>query len=205
MTEASTTRFGSAIWLPCPPPIHHVLYLDFRATTDISPHWRREALLSYQCTTCSQLTPVLNSQGMSRGMRRAREVYLLRNTLTGIALLSFITGVYVYAISSVKQESFDDVDEMALVASMNASKSAPATAPTSTTPAAAASLAAIESRPASTSTSVSPLPLRQGAPRGLLPRLLGSRFPSLLDPQSKTLVFGAPPLDRPSRWGESRQ
>lgn len=137
---------------------------------------------------------------MSRGLRRAREAYLLGNTMTGIALITFIIGVYTYSIRAVKQETFDDVDEQALAMSMNAKTSPP--------PPVAAPRTLEQDRPlraaplGSTTPATSP---SNTTPRGLVPRLLGQRYPWLLDPVSKTVVWGAPPLDRIGRIGDVRK
>ncbi|GAA99911.1 uncharacterized protein L969DRAFT_46850 [Mixia osmundae IAM 14324] len=47
---------------------------------------------------------------MSQGLQRARAPFRFRNTLTGMALAGFITSVYYYSISAVKQEDFSDVE-----------------------------------------------------------------------------------------------
>lgn len=146
---------------------------------------------------------------MSRGMRRARELYLLRNTIAGALLFGFIVSVYGYSMGAVKQESFDDVDELALVQSMNqntSTKPAPITAPArdTDTPRLAA---AAEPAPAHGGKLV-PAPLGASTPartRGILPQLLSSRYPWLLDPVSKTFVWGAPPIDRIGSWSDARK
>lgn len=43
------------------------------------------------------------------GLLRAREPFRFRNALTGAVILSFVTGVYFYSISAVKQDDFSDV------------------------------------------------------------------------------------------------
>lgn len=50
---------------------------------------------------------------MSAGLMRAREPYRVKNTLTGLAIGSFVVGVWLYSMSAVKQDNFDDVDEEA--------------------------------------------------------------------------------------------
>ncbi|KIK53293.1 hypothetical protein GYMLUDRAFT_49473 [Collybiopsis luxurians FD-317 M1] len=47
---------------------------------------------------------------MSPGMRRARAPFLLRNTITGILLGTFVVSVYTYSIRAVKQDDFGDID-----------------------------------------------------------------------------------------------
>ncbi|KAH9002232.1 Oxysterol-binding protein-domain-containing protein [Lactarius hatsudake] len=50
---------------------------------------------------------------MSRGLLRAREPYRVKNAITGLAISSFAVGVWLYSMSAVKQDNFDDVDEEA--------------------------------------------------------------------------------------------
>ncbi|KAI0005129.1 Oxysterol-binding protein-domain-containing protein [Russula compacta] len=50
---------------------------------------------------------------MSAGLIRAREPYRVKNTFTGLAIGSFVVGVWLYSMSAVKQDNFDDVDEEA--------------------------------------------------------------------------------------------
>jgi cytochrome c oxidase assembly factor 3 len=109
--------------------------------------------------------------------------------LTGLAVGSFVVGVWLYSMSAVKQDNFDDVDEearaMARVGTrvvevdrgpernVHATSPAAPTAPSSAT---------------------------SGA-QGLLAQLDG-KFPRLLDPTRKTMVWGAPPVDRMGRMFE---
>ncbi|PIL37388.1 hypothetical protein GSI_01082 [Ganoderma sinense ZZ0214-1] len=132
---------------------------------------------------------------MSPGLKRAREPFKLRNTLTGVVLAGFAVGVWAYSIGAVKQDDFGDVDEEAralmagsgLQNSMNGvaegktadvAKTSPVVAPATTV-----------AEPPSLPTPVS------GTRRGILPPLLERRFPGLLDPQTGTLVWNAPPVD----------
>lgn len=50
---------------------------------------------------------------MSPGLQRARAPYRLKNAITGLILGAFGVGVWAYSISAVKQDVFDDVDEVA--------------------------------------------------------------------------------------------
>ncbi|KAJ1656840.1 hypothetical protein IWQ61_003654 [Dispira simplex] len=43
-------------------------------------------------------------------LRRARRPYVFRNTLTGLGIVGFALGVYMYSMLAVKQEDFDDLD-----------------------------------------------------------------------------------------------
>ena len=137
---------------------------------------------------------------MSPGLQRAREPFRLRNTLTGVILAGFVVGVWAYSIGAVKQDVFDDVDEeaRALMAGSGIQKaedgsveSKPLAAePVSTTP---PTPLVPETRPETKSTATG---------RGILPPLLERRFPSLLDPSSRTLVWGAPPVDNVGKLGD---
>lgn len=45
----------------------------------------------------------------SPALLRARRPYLLRNTLTGFGIFTFVIGVYAYTIKAVAQDEFSDV------------------------------------------------------------------------------------------------
>ncbi|KAI5809612.1 hypothetical protein DFH27DRAFT_477098, partial [Peziza echinospora] len=44
-----------------------------------------------------------------KALLRARRPYIVKNLLTGIAIVAFTAGVYVYTIRSVSQDDFEDV------------------------------------------------------------------------------------------------
>ncbi|KIY66690.1 hypothetical protein CYLTODRAFT_25069 [Cylindrobasidium torrendii FP15055 ss-10] len=50
---------------------------------------------------------------MSASLKRARQPFLIPNAVTGTVLMGFAVGVYVYSIRAVKQDEFEDVDEVA--------------------------------------------------------------------------------------------
>ncbi|PWN50416.1 hypothetical protein IE53DRAFT_410919 [Violaceomyces palustris] len=50
--------------------------------------------------------------GVSEGLKRARRPYLVRNLITGTAIMSFAVGVYFYSISKVKQDDFSDLEDV---------------------------------------------------------------------------------------------
>ncbi|KAL7282605.1 hypothetical protein ACG7TL_004077 [Trametes sanguinea] len=147
---------------------------------------------------------------MSPGLQRAREPFRFRNAITGLILAGFSVGVWAYSIGAVKQDVFDDVDEeaRALMAGSGIQKAengaaesrgaADATRAEKDTgldlnhPAAPAKPLSADAR-SETETASS------ASPRGILPPLLEHRFPTLLDPSSRTLVWGAPPLDNVGR------
>ncbi|KAF8076783.1 hypothetical protein FPV67DRAFT_1559171 [Lyophyllum atratum] len=143
---------------------------------------------------------------MSPGLKRAREPYRVRNALTGIMLGAFAVGIWAYSISAVKQDVFDDVDEearamaragtinevlnvkaekkameAAIASAVNGTETAQLNGTTSTLP------------PDSLHAFVSPR-------RGVLQHL-DRKLPRLLDPQRKTLVWGAPPVDQIGKVG----
>ncbi|OCH96020.1 hypothetical protein OBBRIDRAFT_787869 [Obba rivulosa] len=146
--------------------------------------------------------------GMSPGLQRARAPFRLRNALTGITLFGFAVGVWAYSIGAVKQDEFTDVDEEAIALRQSAVQSAPspgleavqspedATKGVVSLDGVTAPVQSLRSPPvvvASTS----------NQPRGLLAPLLARHFPRLLDPTTKTLVWGAPPVDRVGKLRDS--
>ena len=122
---------------------------------------------------------------MSPGMMRAREPYRVKNATTGLAIGSFIVGVWLYSMSAVKQDNFDDVDEEARAmvrAGVRPLEEKGAEAMTTAT------MAVKEKE-------------EKRAHHGLL-ALLDTKFPGLLGGGGKTLVFGAPAVDRIGRIGQ---
>lgn len=118
---------------------------------------------------------------MSAGLMRAREPYRVKNALTGLAIGSFIVGVWLYSMSAVKQDNFDDVDEEARAMVR-------------------AGVKPMEEKGAE-AMSVKKEEGEKRVHRGLL-ALLDAKYPRLLDPEGKTVVFGAPAVDRIGRIGE---
>ncbi|TFY74708.1 hypothetical protein EWM64_g9305 [Hericium alpestre] len=148
---------------------------------------------------------------MSPGLKRAREPYKVKNAITGIAITAFIVGAWAYSISAVKQDSFDDVDEeaRALVGSgarsledeeraRKAEMAKLAATGANTSTARASGLSAPVAAP-------SPSSQAPAAARGVLVGVLETRYPRLLDPTRKTLVWGAPSVDRIGRIGDRSQ
>lgn len=155
------------------------------------------------------------AQQMSPGLKRARQPFFLRNTVTGLVLASFAVGVWAYSIGAVKQDDFTDVDEearalarsgastaQAALADAEKKVTAPAEAgapsagvtPLPVDPAGGAVVAATPIPPAA--------PAQLTRPRGVLAALVYDRHPRLLDPATKTFVWGAPSVDRIGRMGE---
>ncbi|KAK6434164.1 hypothetical protein LTR95_009653 [Oleoguttula sp. CCFEE 5521] len=40
---------------------------------------------------------------------RARQPYLIRNTITGLCIMGFVAGVYSYTIRAIGQDDFSDI------------------------------------------------------------------------------------------------
>jgi cytochrome c oxidase assembly factor 3 len=119
---------------------------------------------------------------MSTGLMRAREPYRVKNALTGLAVGSFIVGVWLYSMSAVKQDNFDDVDEEARAMVR-------------------AGVKTLEDKGVEAMTAmVGKEREKENKAHGLL-ALLDDRFPGLLDPERKTMVWGAPPVDCIGRIG----
>jgi cytochrome c oxidase assembly factor 3 len=132
---------------------------------------------------------------MSPGLKRAREPYRLRNTLTGLTLAALGVGIWAYSIGAVKQDVFDDVDEEA-----RALAEARATAVKNS------SLVDGQKNLSATKQNT-PADANQPATedrKGLLVKLLDGSFPSLLDPTRKTLVWGAPSVDSLGRVSDKK-
>lgn len=133
---------------------------------------------------------------MSPGLKRAREPFKFRNTLTGLALAGFTVAVWAYSIRAVKQDDFGDVDEeaRALMAGSGIQPAAEGVAEAGgTADVAKASPVAAPVTPVAEPPSI-PAPVA-GTRRGILPPLLEHRFPHFLDPRTSTLVWNAPPVD----------
>ncbi|KAH9855084.1 hypothetical protein C2E23DRAFT_867154 [Lenzites betulinus] len=128
---------------------------------------------------------------MSPGLQRAREPFRFRNAITGVLLAGFAVGVWAYSIGAVKQDVFDDVDDeaRALMAGSGIKSAESETVISKENPVPPpAPVVRTEAKPSS------------NAPRrGVLPPLLENRFPRLLDPSSKTLIWGAPSVDSVGR------
>lgn len=148
---------------------------------------------------------------MSPGLQRAREPYRVKNAILGLALGAFAAGVWAYSISAVKQDVFDDVDEEVAALSVGPKGKNAAALAADDTPG-----AVIDTTPINPTPSSKPMPqavteyiFRVQAPesnaaKGILPSL-EKHLPlwfKLLDPQRKTLVWGAPPVDNMGKMGD---
>ncbi|KAL1939943.1 hypothetical protein VTO73DRAFT_9278 [Trametes versicolor] len=132
---------------------------------------------------------------MSPGLQRAREPFRLRNAITGVLLAGFTVGVWAYSIGAVKQDVFDDVDDeaRALMAGSGIQSAESAAA------AVVKEVKEVTAAPPATTVQSGTKSSSSASRRGVLPPLLEPRFPSLLDPSSKTIVWGAPPVDKVGR------
>lgn len=148
---------------------------------------------------------------MSPGLLRARAPFKVRNAVTGVTIAALVVGVWAYSIAAVKQDSFADVDEEARILAAsgsthhiksiedeeNAKVSTILPVRTSFT---SVNTSLVQSQPLTTSTPVvAPLPELVPRPKGVLSPLLEKYYPRLLDPTSRALIWGAPPVDRIGR------
>ena len=144
---------------------------------------------------------------MSPGLKRAREPYRLKNAIVGLGLGAFAVGVWAYSISAVKQDVFDDVDEEVevLAASPGSTNS-----PSNHIP-----ISGIEKQDIPLTTKPGGLRdsiiLQEAAKveakantpaRGVL-RHVEHSVPWLLDPERKTLMWGAPPVDNVGKMSKA--
>ncbi|KAJ6560164.1 hypothetical protein B0H19DRAFT_1146645 [Mycena capillaripes] len=148
---------------------------------------------------------------MSPGLLRARRQFRTPNALVGVVLLAFVAGVFSYSMAAVKQDVFDDLDDEVKERAMLDAKRAALTVEDEKRAMAAA--VAYATTPANKlvdrarNIAVPPVP-EAPAPqdttqrRGVLATLLDGRFPWLLDPTRKTLVWGAPPVDKIGSLGD---
>ncbi|KAF9649368.1 hypothetical protein BDM02DRAFT_1873740 [Thelephora ganbajun] len=151
------------------------------------------------------------SYQMSPGLLRARAPFRARNAITGVAIAALVVGVWAYSIAAVKQDSFADVDEEARILASSGSmqnvrsiedeeKAKVATITPVHTPSTSIGTSPTQPQPLVTATHVvTPLPGLVPRPKGLLAPLLDRLHPRILDPTSKTLVWGAPSVDRIGR------
>ncbi|KAH8096678.1 hypothetical protein BXZ70DRAFT_1032552 [Cristinia sonorae] len=149
---------------------------------------------------------------MSPGLQRARAPFRVRNAITGLVLAGFATGVWAYSISAVKQDDFSDIDEEAKVLHV-------ANANSSSNPSSSAAQGQVvdvsgeEEKVAVVLSAVDDMSV--GArreevtkvarrTRGLLARAFEGRSwgERVLDPTSRTFVWGAPPVDNIGRIGD---
>ena len=139
---------------------------------------------------------------MSPGLKRARQPFFLRNTITGLVLATFAAGVWTYSLTAVKQDDFVDVDEEARALARSRVDAAGSTGSETKAVEAIAPSANVEPIPIEPSAvAVTVIPSVQ--PRGVLASLIHDRYPRLLDPTTKTFVWGAPSVDNIGRIGQT--
>lgn len=136
---------------------------------------------------------------MSPGLKRAREPYRVRNAVTGLLMAGFGVGVWAYSISAVKQDVFDDVDEEARALTGSGMRSLEDEEREKAAAKQAAAVVACSPVLLPAKKAEIP-PVRTG--RGVLVQLLDKQIPGLFDPQRKTLVWGAPPVDNIGRTSD---
>ena len=137
---------------------------------------------------------------MSRGLLRARAPFRAQNAITGLVLAGFTTAVWAYSIRAVKQDDFSDVDDEAreMMRGRQTQAESASGSPNSSldVDVDVLGLGTGGSHSESTRTiGVDISPQSSPRPRGVFAPILDRTFPRLLDPASKTLVWGAPPLD----------
>lgn len=136
---------------------------------------------------------------MSPGLLRARAPFRARNAITGVTIAALVVGVWAYSIAAVKQDSFADVDEEARILAASGSTQNIKSIEDEEK-AKATTITPVYIPPTSAITSpVQPLAIATPLPKGVLVPLLEKRYPRLLDPTGKTLIWGAPPVDRVGR------
>lgn len=151
---------------------------------------------------------------MSPGLKRAREPYRFKNAVSGLLLGAIGVGIWAYSISAVKQDVFDDVDEEARELRESGVTLRSLEDEERDKKAAAAGAHAEEFSLGKLVEHV-PLPpvppvVKPVASRGLLAEILDATHPTVLDPKRKTLVWGAPSVDKigsmkdSSEWGSGR-
>ncbi|KIM46572.1 hypothetical protein M413DRAFT_441659 [Hebeloma cylindrosporum] len=147
---------------------------------------------------------------MSPGLKRAREPYRVKNAIVGLGLGAFAVGVWAYSISAVKQDVFDDVDEEveALASSPDAANSPSNHVISSGGGGGVLHKQETSSRPGALRDSIilqeaAKAEAKANTPaRGVL-RHVEHSVPWLLDPERKTLVWGAPPVDNVGKMSKS--
>lgn len=144
---------------------------------------------------------------MSPSLKRARAPFRLRNAIIGTSLFGFAVAVWAYSISAVKQDVFDDVDEEARALGGEARSAATLEdehRAKAARPASSATVIPTETPVAAVKVAVHPtLSYSTFGTRGILARRLEQLFPRSLDPVTKTIVWGAPPVDKLGRLSES--
>ncbi|KLO16308.1 hypothetical protein SCHPADRAFT_848183 [Schizopora paradoxa] len=148
-------------------------------------------------------------KALSPGLQRARAPFRVRNAITGLLVGTFAVSVWAYSIRAVKQDTFEDVDEeaKAMLSSRAQQQEQLSNGETSTSAsnlkvhATAATAVAVESSTKSSSPSL-PNPRTTIGPAGVLAPLLDGRYPRFLDPERRTFVWGAPPVDRIGRLSD---
>ena len=143
---------------------------------------------------------------MSPGLKRAREPYRFKNAVSGLVLGAVGVGIWAYSISAVKQDVFDDVDEEARELRESGVTLRSLEDEERDRKAAAARIQTGNPNLGKIVEDV-PLPpaVNPAACRGLLAEILDVSHPTVLDPKRKTVVWGAPSVDKIGTMGESSE
>lgn len=142
---------------------------------------------------------------MSPGLQRAREPYRVKNVMLGLLLGAFAVGVWAYSINAVKQDVFDDVDEEVAALSADSTKGKKTTAALTAEGPAVTPITSATVSSQSIPEYIFPVQIPElNSVKGVLPSL-EKRMPvwfQLLDPERKTLVWGATPIDKMGKMGD---
>jgi cytochrome c oxidase assembly factor 3, fungi type len=155
-------------------------------------------------------------QVMSPGLKRARAPYRTKNAILGISIFGVAAGIWAYSISAVKQDTFEDLDEearaLAQPGGANATSGITRAGGSAVGGGASSNIVTAGSNITSLQTTTTPLGVAAASkdhadasrrpPRGVIPALLDRTFPRLLDPATKTVIWGAPSVDALGQMGQ---
>jgi cytochrome c oxidase assembly factor 3 len=153
---------------------------------------------------------------MSPGLKRARAPYRVKNAILGISIFGVATGIWAYSISAVKQDTFEDLDEearaLAQPGGANAVSGITRSGGSVVGGGASSNIVTAGGNITSLQTTATPLgaaaavkdhaDAARRSSRGIIPAVLDRTFPRLLDPTTKTLIWGAPSVDSPGQMGQ---
>jgi len=141
--------------------------------------------------------------GVSPALKRARDPFRTKNAITGTLLVVFVVSVWAYSISAVKQDNFDDIDNVATDKRQRV-QTAPVAAPKLVSPEnATAAQRSLDEHLTSVKGSAAPF-------KALTPWLMQFR-PSVLDrlafarhSDGTLFVWGAPAIDNVGSIGDRK-
>lgn len=146
---------------------------------------------------------------MSPGLLRARQPYLIRNALTGLALVGFCASVYTYSIKAVKQDDFSGEDVRLLEEEERKRRQLEKVVDLEATILGAGPLGSRKEDLATTSTLQDKFASSSAAPSGQHVSLMERSWQSLGFGRGKEqtdaiIVANAPPIDNLGRIGDRR-